>query len=110
MARKTIVMLEDDIDGGSADETLQFAFDGKSYAIDLSTTNADRFRKAIGPFLVGARREGSTTKPRGRAEPNEYPDIDPAAVRAWAKANGYEVNVRGRVAYNIIEAFKAAGY
>ena len=37
MAKTVIVKLTDDIDGGDADETIQFALDGKSYEVDLST-------------------------------------------------------------------------
>ena len=40
MAQKVQVVLIDDIDGGSADETMSFAVDGVSYEIDLSTANA----------------------------------------------------------------------
>ena len=42
MAKTVIVKLVDDIDGSDADETVQFALDGKSYEVDLSTANASR--------------------------------------------------------------------
>ena len=45
MAKTVIVKLTDDIDGGDADETIQFALDGKSYEIDLSSANASKSRK-----------------------------------------------------------------
>lgn len=34
--------------------------------------------------------------------------LDSKAVRAWAKANGYEVKVRGRIHADIIAAYQAA--
>ena len=40
MAKRTVVVLEDDLDGGPADETVTFALDGVSYEIDLSSSNA----------------------------------------------------------------------
>ena len=40
MAQKVEVHLEDDLDGGPADDTVTFALDGKDYEIDLSTANA----------------------------------------------------------------------
>jgi hypothetical protein len=41
MARKVTVSLIDDVDGKTvADETVEFAVDGVSYQIDLSSTNA----------------------------------------------------------------------
>jgi hypothetical protein len=35
MASRTIVLLEDDVDGSKADETIEFGIDGTTYAIDL---------------------------------------------------------------------------
>ena len=107
MASRTQVLLEDDIDGGEASETLRFAFDGKSYAIDLSEKNAAKFRKAVGPYVEAARREGSI--PKGKYRTHVTTDVDPKSVRAWASSNGYTVSSRGRVSAEIIEAYKAAG-
>ena len=36
MAQKVKIILVDDLDGGSADETVRFGLDGVSYEIDLS--------------------------------------------------------------------------
>ena len=47
MAKTVIVKLTDDLDGGDADETVQFALDGKSYEIDLSSANASKFRDVL---------------------------------------------------------------
>ena len=40
MAQKVKIILVDDLDGGSADETVRFGLDGVSYEIDLSSGNA----------------------------------------------------------------------
>ena len=45
MAQKVTVELEDDLDGGPADETVRFGVDGSEYEIDLSTKNAAAFRR-----------------------------------------------------------------
>ena len=42
MARREVVVLEDDLEGGSADETVKFALDGVQYEIDLTAKNAAR--------------------------------------------------------------------
>jgi nucleoid-associated protein Lsr2 len=42
MAQKLTVVLEDDLDGGPADETVRFALDGMAYEIDLSNKHARR--------------------------------------------------------------------
>jgi len=58
MAQKVTVLLVDDIDGGSADETVSFSLDGVSYEIDLSTKNAKAFRDALAQYVGQARRVG----------------------------------------------------
>jgi hypothetical protein len=66
MASKTVIVFEDDVDGGKADETVRFGLDGATYEIDLSDRNADRLRKALAPFLDAARKTGGRpTRKRG---------------------------------------------
>ena len=55
MAQRVQVILEDDHDGGIADETIEFALDGATYEIDLSRANAQRLREAIAPWREHAR-------------------------------------------------------
>lgn len=110
MARKTQVTLVDDLDGGKAEHTVTFGLDGTTFEIDLSNRNAAAMRKLLGPYLQAGRK---MTKPtRGRASrpySRVKTDVDPAAVRAWAIANGINVSARGRVAAEVIERFRAAG-
>src|SRR5437763_11520501 len=58
MATRITVALEDDLDGGPADETVRFAFGGAEYEIDLNKKNARAFRKQLAPFIDHARRAG----------------------------------------------------
>jgi len=58
MAQKVTVALEDDLNGGPAEETLRFAFGGTDYEIDLNKNNAATFRKQLAPFLEHARKAG----------------------------------------------------
>ncbi len=104
MAQRTIVLLEDDLGGGNAAETLSFGLDGRSYEIDLNAKNASALRKVLAPYVTAARkvssRSGSVSRPRtSSAGP------DAATLRAWAVENGYEVNSRGRVSATIREAY-----
>lgn len=55
MARKVQILLEDDLDGSVADETVTFSLDGTNYEIDLSKTNAKRLRDALAPYLAAGR-------------------------------------------------------
>jgi hypothetical protein len=112
MARKveTIVTLTDDLDGGKADRTISFAFDGASYEIDLSKKNATAFEKVLAPYLGVARKApraatGRTRASSGASRTRGRNDL--AEVRAWAKANGHEVSDRGRIAQTVQDAYDA---
>lgn len=107
MAQK--IVLVDDLDGTDAAEHIEFAFEGTSYAIDLSEKNAAAMRKALEKFIAAA--EVTTPAPRRRrtspkAATAKATDLD--AVRAWARANGYDVADRGRIAQSVREAYDAA--
>lgn len=105
MAQKVKIILVDDLDGGSADETIRFGLDGAAYEIDLSTENAGRLREALKPFVAVARRSQAARPGRTRAASSGQ---DTAAIRQWARDKGYTVNSRGRIQAEIIEAFNKA--
>ncbi|WP_424213107.1 histone-like nucleoid-structuring protein Lsr2 [Streptomyces sp. BI20] len=109
MAQKVQVLLVDDLDGGEADETVTFALDGKTYEIDLTTTNAEKLRGLLEPYTKGGRRTGGRASAgrskAGRAASAGSPDT--AEIRAWAKAKGLNVNDRGRVPQEIKEQYEA---
>lgn len=65
MAKTTIIKLTDDIDGGNAEETVEFSLDGKVYEIDLSRKNANALRKVLQPY-VDVARSGGRSGGRGR--------------------------------------------
>ncbi|MBM7798416.1 hypothetical protein JOE57_001337 [Microlunatus panaciterrae] len=104
MAQRVQITLEDDFDGGAADETVTFGVDGTEYEIDLSAKNAKALRDALGPWVSKARKIGGRRK-RG-AKPAA--SVDLKAVRAWAAANGHQVSSRGRVPAPILEAYEKA--
>ncbi|MDO5498826.1 MAG: Lsr2 family protein [Propionibacteriaceae bacterium] len=104
MAQRVQVILEDDLDGTTADETVRFGLDGVDYEIDLSSDNAQRMRDGLNEWVGHARR---VPRGRGGAVANRKAG-SPTEIRAWAKANGLEVNSRGRVPTHVREAFEAA--
>ena len=53
MAQKVHIVLEDDLDGSPATETVSFGLDGKTYEIDLNDKNAGKLRDALAQY-VGA--------------------------------------------------------
>ena len=56
MSSKVIVILEDDLDGTKADQTVEFGLDGAAYAIDLSDDNAKMLRGALDGYVSKARK------------------------------------------------------
>ena len=111
MAQKVTVLLVDDIDGGSADETVSFSLDGVSYEIDLSSKNAASFRDALAQYVGQARRVGGRSS-GGRAARSagrgRGGDSRTAEIREWARKNGHKVNERGRIPAAVVEAYDKA--
>lgn len=107
MARKTTVVLEDDLDGGSASQQVTFALDGVEYQIDLNDSNADKLRSALDPFVTAGRRTGGRQR-RQSAPTSSNRGEWLGQVRGWARANGHEVATRGRVPKSVIDAYTEA--
>jgi hypothetical protein len=105
MASKTTIVLEDDLEGGPADETLRFSLSGKDYEIDLNTKNAALFRKQLKVFVDHARPAGArqARRPTRTASSRQRS----AAIRAWAKEQGIDISDRGRIPANVIERYQA---
>lgn len=106
MATKIAVALEDDLDGGPADETLRFGLGGMEYEIDLSKKNARTFRKRLAPFVEHARQagRGQRHRPARTSSARERS----GNIRAWAKDNGIPVSARGRIPASVSEQYQAA--
>jgi hypothetical protein len=106
MAQKVKIILVDDLDGGSADETVRFGLDGVGYEIDLSSSNAGELRSAVERFVAHARKTsgGRPTRTKISSGRNQ----DSAQIRQWARDNGYAVNSRGRIQAEIQEAYHKA--
>jgi hypothetical protein len=112
VARHTIVQLTDDIDGNEGTETISFSYRGTNYEIDLNAKNAAALDKAIAKYIDAARRvSGGHGPSRGRGArrvASHRRTGDVAAIREWARENGYQVSTRGRIAAEIREAYEAA--
>jgi hypothetical protein len=104
MAQRVQIILEDDYDGSTAEETVAFALDGAEYEIDLSGSNAAKLRDELAVWIGHARKTGGrrkrATKPDSSSSTSE--------IRAWAVAQGLEVSSRGRVSAEVREAYERA--
>jgi len=109
MAQRVNIVLEDDLDGSPADETVTFALDGVTYEIDLNEKNAGRLRDALAPFVGHARRASGRRQATGRAQaPRGGARRDLADVREWARTNGHKVSDRGRISAEVQAAYEKA--
>src|SRR3954451_18337265 len=109
MAQRVQVVLEDDLDGGKADETVLFGLGGTTYEIDLAKKNAAKLRDALAGCVGSARRvSGRRGGAAGRARGRGRSASDSADIRAWAKENGYEVSERGRISAEVRAAYNEA--
>ncbi len=106
MAQKMTVTLEDDLDGGPAQETIRFGIGGADYQIDLSKKHANAFRRKLAPFIEHARKAGKGQRRRpGRTPASRERSTD---IRAWAKDQGIAVSDRGRIPASIVEQYQAS--
>ena len=80
MATKMTVALEDDLDGGPANETVRFGLDSAQYEIDLNKKHARAFRKKIAPFVEHARK-ARASQLLGR--------VRPRAARRYSVPHGF---------------------
>lgn len=132
MAQKVTVMMVDDLDGtpGEDVQPVDFGLDGVVYQIDLNSSNAARMRDVLAEFVASARRTGGRVKRGLGAGPAPRPAVSAglelvqsspsdgrpvvsgreqtAAIREWARNQGYDVADRGRVPAGILEAFEQA--
>lgn len=109
MAQRTLVILEDDIDGGEAAETVTFGLDGITYEIDLNEKNAAELRAALAPWVGHGRRVARGGRSAAPARSSRRRGAsDATVIREWARANNVPVSDRGRISAETRAAYEAA--
>ena len=107
MAQVVSTSYVDDLDGSQASGAVDFSLDGKSYAIDLSDSNAARLRDALAPFVSAARRGGS---PQRRSAPARQASgrsrEETQEIRSTLRELGYSVKDRGRIPADLLAAYE----
>ena len=107
MAQKVHIVLEDDLDGSDATQTVSFGLDGTSYEIDLNDKNAAALRDALATY-VGHGRKVSGSRRGRRSSASSTNGHSAKEIRDWARSNGHKVPERGRIPGDVREAFEAA--
>lgn len=110
MVQRVQIILEDDVTGGPAAETVEFSLDGVNYELDLNDENAAKLRDELAGWIGNARRAGGRRQTRRRASGGATgaKSEDLARMREWGRSNGFTVSSRGRVSQELQEAYAAA--
>lgn len=109
MAQKVHIVLEDDLDGSDATQTVAFGLDGTSYEIDLNDTNAAALREALATYVGHGRKvSGGARRGRKAAASATAGGHTAREIRDWARSNGQKVPERGRIPADVREAFESA--
>jgi hypothetical protein len=123
VARKIVVQVSCDRCGGEVDSEnpVELSFGGTDFRTDLCSTHAAELAAALDPFLsVAERIEGrrrsaaltgrSTADGNGGARrPTRRDPMQVAAIRGWARDNGYEISDRGRIPREVEDAYNTRG-
>lgn len=129
-----VLQLIDDVDHSPDASTVEFAYRGKSYAIDLSPANEAQLDAEIGFWIPYARPAGKVSKTISRQAVNDTkrsqgargaedwwstpPNASPAEkeefaeirrrIRLWGASHGYpSLGERGRIPRSLAEAYEA---
>jgi hypothetical protein len=96
-------------------QTIAFGLDGQAYEIDLDADHAGELRSTLQRYIDAGRRIGeqptapaTTESVRPRRSAATAQQNDPAAIRAWARAEGHPVSDRGRIPAPVLQAYEAA--
>lgn len=112
MVKKIIEQYVSDLSGVDVPDSsgsLKFAFDGRSYEIDLTESERAQFEAAIKPYTAVARPAQARSKSgRAGATGSSTGGVDPKLVRTWAREHGHQVPDRGRIPAPVVEAYHAA--
>jgi hypothetical protein len=108
MAQRIQTLFIDDIDGGAAEGTVRFAFDGTDYEIDLSSKHSDELHTALRKYVEHARKVGGTARRSSNRGGRKPSTLDTVAVRSWAREHGYDIKDRGRVPANLVAKYQEA--
>lgn len=113
----TIETMVCDLHQGSEHEaeagTIEFTYKGTDYKIDLCVPGDERMDRAMAPFIEAAQvvtRSRTRTRQRNRAASNGNGSgkTENDQIREWARKEGWDVSDRGRIANEIIAAYKDA--
>jgi hypothetical protein len=121
VARITQVVVTCDLEDGevNASDSVSFSYGGKTYTLDLCRKHLDEVKGELERFASAGHSAGRAGRGRrrvtasGRNSRSSRPAAAPrgesqAAIREWARAQGYAVGDRGRIPGEVRAAYDAA--
>ena len=114
MAKATVDVLVDDLDGSEGVETVRIGWNGDWRELDLSKKNLASLSKAFDKYWNVSRpvsADGRTSRrrrPKTSSSRSAKAGRDPKAIRAWAMDNGISVPARGRIPSDVERRYNEA--
>jgi hypothetical protein len=116
MAKATVEVLIDDLDGSEGAETVTLGWNGDWRELDLSKRNLASLSRTMDRYWkVGSPDSGNGRSSTRRSRPNKAPSTrptkakrDPKLIRAWATQNGIAVPARGRIPGDVEQRYNEA--
>lgn len=120
MSRLKTTSLIDDLDGNTLDiddaHTVTWAWRGVTYETDVSTDNLQKIESGKVPLAklltvstrTGGRQQPSAPRLAVAPPTKSTSNSEAAKVREWASRNGYDVAPKGRIAREVVDAYRAA--
>jgi hypothetical protein len=114
MAKATVEVMVDDLDGSEAVETVRIGWNGDWRELDLSRKNLSSLSRALDKYWNASR--PTTAAGSGRragagasaASRKRNAGRDPKVIRAWAVEQGIAVPARGRIPAVVEQQYRQA--
>jgi hypothetical protein len=115
MAKATVEVLVDDLDGSRGAETVRLGWNGDWRELELSKKNLATLSRALDKYWDAARPlsgDGQSSRRRRSRRTRSSRSVrakrDPKVIRAWATENGIAVPARGRIPGDVERQYNEA--
>lgn len=108
MAKETITIVRDDLDGSENAKSYKFGWGDNQYEIDLSEKNAKELQDFLGKYISAAAKvTARLPRSAGSSAPKSNKE-ELQKIRSWAAEKGLNVSPRGRISQEVQDAYRAA--
>ena len=115
MAKATVEVLVDDLDGSEGAETVRLGWNGDWRELELSKRNLASLSRALDRYWEAARPVSGDGQSSRRRRPRRTTSSrstkakrNPKVIRAWARENGIAVPARGRIPGDVEQRYDEA--